>query len=366
LAEQQTNRLALQQQWVGWDIGGAHLKVAYLTAGKLHVQQYACPLWKGIDQLQASMQAVLHDALAVGVELLQRSHAITMTGELVDAFPNRNAGVHAIIDSVQSQLGQSVAVRYFNGHDCVPETDAKQQAAAVASANWLASGCSVANAFEQALFVDIGSTTTDLLRIEGGQLQRRGDSDYERMRNAELVYTGVVRSCPNTLGTSVLFEGQEMPLVAEQFAVTADIYRILEQLPAHADYSGTMDGAEKNKRSSMRRLARMVACDYDDYDETVWHQLATEFAVRQRQLILKAVKQQLRMNLSCKTLIGAGVGRFLLPAIADELGLVYLDFTAAVLPVGTRLSASADDCAPAIALATLPHAIVEMATPVEA
>ena len=355
MAEQETNRLATQEYWVGWDIGGAHLKVAYLVADKLHVQQYACPLWKGIDELQASMQDALQDALAAGIDLLQRSHAITMTGELVDAFSTRNAGVHAIIDSVQAQLEQSVAVRYFNGQHCVSEADAKQQAEMVASANWLASGCSVAQALEQALFVDIGSTTTDLLRIKGNQLQRRGNSDFERMRNAELVYTGVVRSCPNTLCTSISFDGQEMPLVAEQFAVTADVYRILEQLPAHADYSSTMDGAEKNQHNSMRRLARMVACDYEDYDATVWQQLAQDFALRQRQLIVDAVKQQIVLSPGCKILVGAGVGRFLLPAIADELGLAYLDFASAVLPVGTQMSATADDCAPAIALATLQH-----------
>ena len=356
MSEQGINKLATQEYWVGWDIGGAHLKVAYLVAGKLHVQQYACPLWKGIHELQASMQEALQDALTAGIKLLQRSHAITMTGELVDAFSTRNAGVHAIIDSVQSQLGQSPAVRYFNGQHCVSEVDAKQQAEAVASANWLASGCSVAQALEQALFVDIGSTTTDLLRIEDKQLQRRGDSDFERMRNAELVYTGVVRSCPNTLCMSIPFDGQEMPLVAEQFALTADIYRILELLPAHADYSGTMDGAEKDQVSSMRRLARMVACDYEDYAATVWRQLAQDFAARQRQLILKAVKQQVALSPDCKTLVGAGVGRFLLPAIADEVGLGYQDFTAAILPVGTEVSATADDCAPAIALATLQHA----------
>ena len=354
MAEQETKRL-VKECWVGWDIGGAHLKVAYLVADKLHVQQYACPLWKGIHELQASMQDALKDALTAGVELLQRSHAITMTGELVDAFSTRNAGVHAIIDSVQGQLGRSVAVRYFNGQHCVSETDAKQHAEIVASANWLASGCSIAEKLEQALFVDIGSTTTDLLRIEGNQLQQRGNSDFERMRQAELVYTGVVRSCPNTLCTSIPFDGQEMPLVAEQFAVTADIYRILEQLPAHADYSSTMDGAEKNQHDSMRRLARMVACDYEDYDATVWRQLAQDFASQQRQLIVNAVKQQLALNPSCETLIGAGVGRFLLPAIADELDMAYLDFASVVLPAGTQMSATADDCAPAIALATLRH-----------
>ena len=355
MADQEKNTLTSPLYRVGWDIGGAHLKIAYFIANKLHVQQYACPLWKGIHELQTSMQEALADALSEGVDLLEHSHAVTMTGELVDAFDTRTAGVHAIIDCVQKQLQQSVSVHYFNGKDCVSESDAKEQTEAVASANWLASGHSVAMALEEALFVDIGSTTTDLLRITASQLHCRGQSDFERMRNAELVYTGVVRSCANTLSMSIPFAGKEMPLVAEQFAVTADIYRILEKLPAHADYSGSMDGASKDKAGSMRRLARMVASDYEDYEVGVWEQLAEDFASRQRQLILHAVKQQITLSSSCKTLVGAGVGRFLLPSIAAECGLSYVDFITAILPSGTEVSAYADDCAPAVALATLQY-----------
>ena len=149
MADQEKNTLTSPLYRAGWDIGGAHLKIAYFIANKLHVQQYACPLWKGIHELQTSMQEALADALSEGVDLLEHSHAVTMTGELVDAFDTRTAGVHAIIDCVQKQLQQSVSVHYFNGKDCVSESDAKEQTEAVASANWLASGHSVAMALEE-------------------------------------------------------------------------------------------------------------------------------------------------------------------------------------------------------------------------
>ena len=42
----------------GWDIGGAHLKVAYAdaTGNLLHVFQLPCALWKGIDALNESIR----------------------------------------------------------------------------------------------------------------------------------------------------------------------------------------------------------------------------------------------------------------------------------------------------------------------
>ena len=51
-----------QQQTVycGWDIGGAHLKVARCDHnGQLQtVRQYPCALWRGIDELATVLQKV--------------------------------------------------------------------------------------------------------------------------------------------------------------------------------------------------------------------------------------------------------------------------------------------------------------------
>ena len=67
---------------VGWDLGGAHLKLAQIGGdGRLlSVGQTACPLWQGLDKLEA--------ALDKAEELLQpcELHALTMTGGLTDLF----------------------------------------------------------------------------------------------------------------------------------------------------------------------------------------------------------------------------------------------------------------------------------------
>ncbi len=72
--------------YIGWDIGGAHLKVASINAsGRVGlVEQIATPLWQGLDQLE--------DAFPKSIEKLPDgtlSHALTMTAELVDIFKRR-------------------------------------------------------------------------------------------------------------------------------------------------------------------------------------------------------------------------------------------------------------------------------------
>ena len=85
----------------GYDVGGAHLKVALSEAGRVvAVEQVACPLWQGLDRLDA--------ALAQVAPLVARAgrHAATMTGELCELFPDRRSGVAAILDRLAAAVGR--------------------------------------------------------------------------------------------------------------------------------------------------------------------------------------------------------------------------------------------------------------------
>src|SRR5690349_10857857 len=82
----------MRETIVGWDIGGAHLKVAAVDGGRLvAARQVACALWQGLDELRRAAA----EALARLPEADR--HAVTMTGELVDLFPDRASGVAAIL-----------------------------------------------------------------------------------------------------------------------------------------------------------------------------------------------------------------------------------------------------------------------------
>ena len=52
---------------IGWDIGGAHVKAARIDGGRVSgVVQVACPLWQGLDKLDAAVAEALA-ALGGGV-----------------------------------------------------------------------------------------------------------------------------------------------------------------------------------------------------------------------------------------------------------------------------------------------------------
>ncbi|MGR9099789.1 MAG: hydantoinase/oxoprolinase family protein, partial [Gammaproteobacteria bacterium] len=73
----------------GWDIGGAHLKAALVddNGAVVRVVQRPCPLWRGLEELRAAVAEISRE-----FSLEHCRHAVTMTGELVDLFPNRAEG----------------------------------------------------------------------------------------------------------------------------------------------------------------------------------------------------------------------------------------------------------------------------------
>ena len=77
---------------LGWDVGGAHVKASLLVDGRIRdVAQWAAPLWLGLTHLDAAIDAAR--ARWPGFE--QARHAVTMTAEMTDLFPDREAGVRA-------------------------------------------------------------------------------------------------------------------------------------------------------------------------------------------------------------------------------------------------------------------------------
>src|SRR5579859_7711965 len=172
---------------LGWDIGGAHLKVAAVDRkGKvMQAVQLPCPLWLGLDHLDRAISAAL-------AQMPQASlHAVTMTGELTDLFRNRAQGVKSILSCFARRAPVERTYIYAGAAGFLTPRDAARTIGAVASANWAASAQLVASLLPDALFIDIGSTTTDLVPIRDGVLEVRGFGDADRLACEELVYTGV-------------------------------------------------------------------------------------------------------------------------------------------------------------------------------
>lgn len=338
---------------MGWDIGGAHVKAAVVNpAGEiLAVFQQPCPLWKGLDQLRSAVTRMLHEASS-----WRTRHAVTMTGELVDLFENREAGVRQIIDTMTTLLPQRRCL-LFAGLAGFLEADQVQDShyQAIASANWLASAFFAAQKVGSGLFVDIGSTTTDILLLKDGKVLAQGYTDYQRLISRELIYTGIVRTAVMAVAQTASDQGEEIGLMAEYFATMADVYRVTGELNEHHDQCETADGAEKTITASARRLSRMVGSDFFPEELPRWRQFAENIRAQQLQKIQQGCEYRLQNANFNKNnpLIGAGVGRFLVKGLAESAGYPYLDFSGLLPESANQTGITTADCAPAVAVACL-------------
>lgn len=340
-------------QVIGWDIGGANVKAVKLNAeGEiLQALQLPCELWRGLERLQNAIKMVIATFKVVPSEAL---HVVTMTGELVDLFPNRHTGVLEIATTLNRLLGCDGATIKFYAADkgFVHFNQVSASSMHIASANWYASASALASHAQEALLVDIGSTTTDIIPIQSGKVNMLSVSDAERMQTDHLIYTGVIRTPVMALGNKIVFEGVETNVAAEYFATMADVYRLSGELSQEADTAETADGQNKSALASARRLARMIGHDVEDKPLEVWKNLALVCRHMQVHQIKSAILKQLKYLKPNTPIIGAGAGSFLVKSLTSELGHPYL-------PVSQILEREFEDfqalevCFPAWAVAHL-------------
>jgi probable H4MPT-linked C1 transfer pathway protein len=334
----------------GWDIGGAHLKVAQVDrAGCVRTaMQLPCALWRGMEHLDLALTEARARLLPA------RRHGLTMTGELTDLFADRVEGVSTIAQAMSAAFARDEMLIYSGASGFVPTVEARRRTREIASANWHASTRFVASRVTAGLFVDIGSTTTDLVPFTDGEVRAGATSDDERLTTAELRYTGVTRTPVMALAQAVPFAGQMHPLMAELFATSADVHRLTGALPADADQHATADGRGYGLPESAARLARMLGRDGASAELDTWRGVALHLSEQQLRFIHEGAARVLsRVPLERDApVVGAGVGRFLAVALAQRLQRPYIDFA-------TLIDGSAETrewgarCAPAVAVAVL-------------
>jgi probable H4MPT-linked C1 transfer pathway protein len=334
---------------VGWDIGGVHLKAARAEQGRIvSVVQVASPLRGGLERL---VEAFGEAKAQVGPA---ERHAITMTGELADTFSSRSEGVERLAALAADQLQGANLSIYAGPLGFIPLEQAWSHVAEVASANWHATAALVARKCESALFIDMGSTTTDIVPIEDGKVAARGYTDAQRLAAGELVYTGLVRSFIMATVDHAPFAGAWTSLIHENFANMADVHRILGTLPAGADQMATADGRDKTVEASRARLARMIGCDAADAADHDWTALAQWFAEAQLQTIVNATMRVLSSATALVDgpIVGAGIGDPVVREVARRLGRRHVAFDM-LLDVAQDARRAAMNCAPAAAVALL-------------
>ncbi|SAK69517.1 hypothetical protein AWB79_03707 [Caballeronia hypogeia] len=340
----------------GWDVGGAHVKVSMTTrAGALvDVAQWACPLWQGLPHLERAIDAVF-ERWPVAADSSAR-HAVTMTGEMVDLFTDRAQGVRTLTRALAQRLGPRTM--FFAGDaGWLARSACADGWRKVASANWLATAQWVATREFDALLIDIGSTTTDIIPIVGGRVVARGSNDAERLISGELVYQGVVRTPLCGIAQRIAFRGEATGVMNEWFATTADVYRLTGELKDGHDQHPSADNGPKTEAASRARIARMIGRDAVDASDADWRRFAQSWRQEQLRTLEANLARVIAQDaaLAAAPIVGAGCGRFLAAALARQEARGYVDF-ARLAGVANDDAARAEwvsTCAPSVAVALL-------------
>ena len=284
---------------IGIDVGGANLKVVDDEGVHVHY----CPLWEG---------APLPELLSRYVTRPDDPAAVVMSGELADCFENKMEGISFIVKAVRAAFP---AARFYG-------TDGQFHDSAVpqlAAANWLASADYLRADYPDAVLLDIGSTTADIIPLMCFE-SMKGLSDLLRLQAGYLIYTGMLRGNIATLLQTVTLDGVETPLSSEYFAISADAHLVLGHITP-AQYScDTPDKKEKTLTAALRRLARVVCADPEEIGTDGAYRIAAQFWEKQRDLICDQVRRVAAQS-DARQIIAGGIGAHL---FSRELGGINL------------------------------------------
>jgi (4-(4-[2-(gamma-L-glutamylamino)ethyl]phenoxymethyl)furan-2-yl)methanamine synthase len=331
---------------LGWDIGGVNTKVALVEDHRL-VEACARPfeLQRAPDTLVTILRELASEA-AVQTDPLAVVHAVTMTAELSQMFRTKRDGVAFVIDAVTAAFpSSSIRVFAVDGRFVSP-ADARSRPLSVAAANWAATAALVARHYRDAVLVDIGTTTTDVIPIEDGVVAARGRTDSERLASGELVYTGALRTPVEAIASHVIVDGERVGVSAEGFALAGDVHVWRGDL-APADFTApTPDRRPATREFAGERLARVICADREILDDARVSAIADAVAEAQIDQVAEAIRRVCARHESLRTAVVTGLGAFIAKTAACRVGL-------SVASLENHLGANAARYAPAAAVALL-------------
>ena len=301
------------------DIGGANTKAVRLEGTSLRTVSRPFEVWRDREALAA----VLRDVVAEVGEA--EAVAITMTAELSDAFRTKREGVAFVLDAAEAALGGRALSVLTTAGELVPMGEARARPWDVAAANWMATALAVADAYPDALLIDVGSTTADVIPVVAGQVAATGRNDLERLLAGELVYTGVLRTNLAAIAPSVPVRGDWCPVASEYFAISADVHLVLGHLAPEAYDCPTPDGRPAEIAFARERIARLVCSDVDQLGDDEIDAIAAFLHGEQVRRIEDAARRVERGA----PVVAVGAGAFLAREVAARLGRAVADPPAA-------------------------------------
>jgi hypothetical protein len=333
---------------IGLDVGGANTKAAVVhDGGRVRTISEPFEVWRHPEALADAIASVV-DRLGID----RAPVALTTTAELVDVFASKREGVLHVLEAAQQALsGRRLRVMTTAG-DLVGLAEARAAPLECAAANWVATALLVARWLPDAILLDCGGTTTDVIPIAAGVLAARGRTDVDRLLAGELVYTGALRTNVAAVLSHVPIGGEPCPVSSELFAISADAHLLRGNLIWEQCTCTFPDGRGTTLAEVRSRLARVVCADPEQLSAGDLEAIAAAVEEAQVASIADALGRVAGRMPAGTEVIAVGVGAFLARAAAARCRLPVHPDTA-LGPPASSLGGTGSEVAAAVALSVL-------------
>jgi (4-(4-[2-(gamma-L-glutamylamino)ethyl]phenoxymethyl)furan-2-yl)methanamine synthase len=328
---------------IGLDVGGANTKAAVVDEHRrVRTASEPFEVWRA--------PAALADAIGsvVGrLNLDRASVALTTTAELVDVFASKREGVLYVLEASEQALpGRELRVLTTAG-ELIDLQRARAAPLQCAAANWVATAMLVARSLPDAILLDCGGTTTDVIPIVAGAVAARGRTDVDRLLEGELVYTGALRTNIAAVLSEVPIGGRPCAVTAELYAIAADAHLLRGNLRREQCTCTFPDGRGTSPAEVRSRLARVVCADPEQLADGDLEAIAAAVEEAQIASIAAALERVAERLPDGTGVVAVGVGAFLARAAAERCGLTI--HAASASPLGGQ----GGEVAAAVALSVL-------------
>jgi (4-(4-[2-(gamma-L-glutamylamino)ethyl]phenoxymethyl)furan-2-yl)methanamine synthase len=303
---------------IGWDIGGVNTKAARVAGGgALAARNEPFEIQRAPQTLSARLA---HLATELGGEASD-AHAITMTAELSQFFRTKRDGVAYVLEAVEHAFPAARILIYAVDGRFLDLREARDAPLLVAASNWAATAALIATLVGDAILIDVGTTTTDIIPIVAGRVAAIGRTDPERLLSGELLYLGAVRTPVEAVVHHVPLHDGHAGVSAESFALAGDIHVWRGDL-AQAGYTApTPDGRPATREFAAERIARVVCADRELLDDSDIDRIAAHVADTMVARIAASITRVRDRHPHLATAVIAGHGAFLARAAARRAGL---------------------------------------------
>ncbi|MBR6023379.1 MAG: H4MPT-linked C1 transfer pathway protein [Methanobrevibacter sp.] len=302
----------------GFDIGGANTDLAIIDfendeIKNIEVDFAYLPMWSNNDDLSEVLVELIENICPVSeIDAV----GISMTAELVDAYDTKKDGVLDVVRKCEDTF--SCPIAYVGIDGMMSKEEIEKTPLKAAAANWIATAQIATLISDNCIFIDTGSTTTDIIPIKNGKECAIGKSDFDRSATGELVYTGTLRTNLASFLDKIEFDGKKYRVASELFAQTADVYTVLDLISEDDYVCDTFDGESKSKTDCAKRIARVVCADLEmlSMDDIV--EISEFIHQKQIEQIADGLKQ-VHQTQGLDLIITTGLGKDILDRPAAEL-----------------------------------------------